>query len=841
MADTFDFIRCEDEPIHIPSKIQPLGQFLALDANKTIRYVSQNFQELGIDANHLLGLALDEVFPNVDKVVTKFLASKQRDKRKTYFDITLEHFNRTVHLYVSHKEDFTIIEMIDAASLKAQNDVMECIDVVQRFTGVMEVEPLYEEVVCAIKELTDYDRVMLYKFDDAYNGQVIAEAKQSSLESYKDLHYPASDIPAQARQLYLQNPIRIIKDVDYTPISIVTKNDATIDMSLSFLRSVSPIHLQYMKNMGVYASMTISIIIDGKLWGLVACHNQTPYLPSIKTIYTCEKISSVIASLIQMFQTKGRQEKQTKFLASIDTLTSVLRTQADFSDIHTLIAKNLKLLFPLFHSDGVIVKHKRNVAYEGLMLSNEQIAKLTAKIATFVKANDYITTALAEDFKDDDTLLRQCAGVVAFKMSAFDTLVIFTKVEQIQTIHWGGDPTKPVQELSPRTSFEKFSQTVTKKSLPWDENTAQNVQILKQKLHELFEMQSSKKQIQVQQSVINILEEEKTKNQAQLIEMLISMIEQRDAYTAGHTQRVADYCSLIATQMGLDDEQIERLNQAAKLHDIGKISIPDSILLKPGKLSHNEYSLIKMHLDVGYDILSKIDYYKEVAEIMCNHHEKYDGSGYPNGKKGDEIPVLGHIMIVADALDAMTTNRIYQSRKSVDEAVEEIKVLSGVWYHPEVVDAVLALHEKNAIVAAYASQLPLTQIEHERFSYFFKDRLTAFFNESYLWMILNKNIPDKELNHFVLIEMRGMTKYNKIHGWTMGSQLIDNIAKYIKKSVVSHTTFRVFGDDFVLGFVDANEKDEFLQTWQEIKIGNVHTSIKEVQKSELIAKMQTMW
>ena len=162
---------------------------------------------------------------------------------------------------------------------------------------------------------------------------------------------------------------------------------------------------------------------------------------------------------------------------------------------------------------------------------------------------------------------------------------------------------------------------------------------------------------------IETLKREKIKNQEQIIYSMIDMIEARDSYTAGHTKRVATYCVLIAQEMGYTPKDIEFLKKAAWLHDIGKISTPDSVLLKPSKLDNTEYKLIQEHLNSGYEMLSKIDQYKVIADIMREHHEKYDGSGYPRGLKAEEIKPLSRIMMVADAFDAMTTNRVYKPKK----------------------------------------------------------------------------------------------------------------------------------------------------------------------------------
>ncbi|MGM0623498.1 MAG: HD domain-containing phosphohydrolase, partial [Campylobacterota bacterium] len=715
-------------------------------------------------------------------------------------------------------------------------------DVLNDLINTQSLDAVYEKVVQNIKAITSYDRVMLYKFDKEYNGQVISEAKEDDLQSYLHLHYPSTDIPPQARQLYLKNPIRIIQSVDYEAAGIQSITKDPIDMSLSFLRSVSPIHLQYMKNMGVYASMTISIIIDNKLWGLIACHHRKEFFPNLQTMKLCEDIAQSVGSLIDIYQKKEYESAKSRFLATIDTIVTILKQKMTTQDINDFIFDNLEMFKPLFHADGVVFVTAKKIESCCVSLQPDELEVLVQTLTAFDFEQSFYTDSLADHCQIDEVILKKCAGILIVRLPIVtDSFMIFTKSEEIEKIDWGGDPAKAGQSLNPRKSFEKYSQTITNKALPWSENIDKKLHIFHQKIEDLFVQHRSYKTLKVQEDLILSLEKQKIKNYNQLIEMLVTMIEQRDAYTAGHTQRVAYYCKLIAQKMGFKKRDVALIEQAAKLHDIGKISIPDSILLKPGRLNSNEYHLIKQHLDVGYSILNKIDSYKEIAQIMACHHEKYDGSGYPEGKKAEEIPLLSHIMIVADALDAMTTNRIYQSRKSLEEAVEEIEVLQGVWYHPEVVASLKALYDEGLELSCDTSQLPLTSMEYERFSYFFKDPLTSFFNESYLWLVLHESLPHKKLREYVLIETKGVTKYNKAYGWQKGSQLIGNVAKHIQKQAEFGEFFRVFGDDFIVGFETPNGKDKFLNEWQDYSMEGVYTKMQQIPKDAVIATMNTFW
>lgn len=295
---------------------------------------------------------------------------------------------------------------------------------------------------------------------------------------------------------------------------------------------------------------------------------------------------------------------------------------------------------------------------------------------------------------------------------------------------------------------------------------------------------------------INKLKIERRKNQEQIIYSMIEMIEARDSYTAGHTRRVAHYCVLIAKEMGYNEKEIKLLETAAWLHDIGKISTPDNVLLKPGKLNSIEYNIIKEHLSSGYEMLSKVDQYKPIAKIMREHHEKFNGSGYPDGLKGNQIKPLSRIMIVADAFDAMTTTRIYKSKKTVKIALDEVRSLSGLHFHPEVVEASL-IALKDVTIDIDISQLPQTVMEEQRFSYFYRDRLTDLFVMEYLSSILRYYIHSPSL-YMYDIQLHNFSKYNKEFGWKQGDELLINCAEFLKKVDKDSISFRVEGDDFLI-------------------------------------------
>ncbi len=290
----------------------------------------------------------------------------------------------------------------------------------------------------------------------------------------------------------------------------------------------------------------------------------------------------------------------------------------------------------------------------------------------------------------------------------------------------------------------------------------------------------------------------------QYIYGLVNVVEKRDTYTAGHSQRVADYAEMIAKEMGFSEQECHIVHRAGMLHDIGKVAIPDSVFLKPTKLLQSEYALIQEHVVMSYEMLKDISIFDEIKEIVRDHHEHYDGSGYPRGLLGDETPILAQVLSLADSFDAMTTDRIYKGRKSVAEALEEISLLSGKQFNPTIVKAALkALRDIEVDVAHHQS--PKTLLEQERFSYFYKDVLTSLYNEYYLRSEIH-NI--KDYKYVIWISLHNFHQYNKKHGWHKGDALLVQIASVLHSFFQDDTrVYRFYGDNFLIASKKSIDKE----------------------------------
>ena len=304
LGQPVDLTNCEREPIHIPSLIQPHGVLLALqEPELTIVQTSDNTAALlHIASQALLGKSLDTLLQSSD-IGALHAASQQEhlDNNPVYL-LTMHiqgvrtHFDAIVH----RSQGLLVLELEPAPDDALRQDTYALVrHAVPQIQSAKTLTQMFEVVAQQIQRINGFDRVMVYRFDAEGHGSVVAETRRDDLPAFLGLHYPASDIPAQARRLYTLNLLRLIADVAYTPAAIIpTINPHTrevLDMSHCILRSVSPIHVQYLKNMGVAASLSISILQEGELWGLIACHHYTPRFVSYDVRTACEFVGQIVS------------------------------------------------------------------------------------------------------------------------------------------------------------------------------------------------------------------------------------------------------------------------------------------------------------------------------------------------------------------------------------------------------------------------------------------------------------------------------------------------------------------------------------------------------------------
>jgi len=474
---------CDTEPIHIPGRIQPHGALLVLDEHDfTVLQVSDNvLAVLGIAPEHMLRQKLETFVRQgqIDQFRQYAVSEGTKYTRplKVAF-VSDEHskdYDGTLH-YIDH---VFILELEPGLTVQERSfsDFYQLIRVATaRLQDATQLAELCNIVAVEVRRLTGFDRVMVYQFDHDWNGNVIAEAKLETLEPFLGLHYPASDIPSQARTLYTLNWLRLIADVDYQPSEVIpTANPVThgaLNMTYSVLRSVSPIHIQYLKNMGVQASMSISLLKNGVLWGLIACHHYyEPKYMSYEMRTACEFLGQIFSLQLvdkenseddaHRIEVKTHQALCVEAISSYPTFTEGL-TQCSGDLLEMVAAQGAALYF-----DGQLSRM-------GQAPPAAAIEALLQWLKVNVGEDVFFTDHLAERYPAAEQFREVGSGLLAICISRSQGhYILWFRAEVNQTFTWGGNPEKAVQveddgvRLLPRKSFEAWQQTVQLKALPW--------------------------------------------------------------------------------------------------------------------------------------------------------------------------------------------------------------------------------------------------------------------------------------------------------------------------------------------------------------------------------------
>jgi chemotaxis family two-component system sensor kinase Cph1 len=345
------------------------------------------------------------------------------------------------------------------------------------------VEQMCNECAKQIYEISGFDRVMVYRFDEQWNGQVVAESKREEIEPFLGLNYPASDIPKQARELYTKNWLRFIPDRSYQPARVLAAEDALgpLDMSFAVLRSVSPIHIEYLRNMNVGASMSISLVYDGKLWGLIACHHCSPrYVPyDVRT--ACELLAQIMSLHLGVSE---RRKITFDDAVTARVRQSMLVNLERIQDTATALIDSSPDMLDFIDADGAAVVVDNQITRLGQTPGDEEIRLLSAWLDQNRTEEVFATDNLERVF--GSSLLGSVAsGLLAMFVTTTRThQLLWFRTEKVRTVHWAGDPAKSLikgdgfARLSPRGSFALWKQIVKGHSRPWTPSETQAAQLL---------------------------------------------------------------------------------------------------------------------------------------------------------------------------------------------------------------------------------------------------------------------------------------------------------------------------------------------------------------------------
>lgn len=467
-----DIRNCENEPIHIIGKIQGHGALIACGLNDLqIKQVSANSKELlGFSPDQLIGQHIEMIFEE-NQLPQLFSTTRNPD----FFDTEKIKINGKDFLILPHVTDSLMV--LDFEPLRQSTDPYllqkKLSEVMSRLKSADTVEELCSISAGLVKQMFGYDRVMLYRFDENWNGEVVAEKKNPEATSWLGLHYPASDIPKQARQMFFKQQVRIIADANYIPVPLVSgssqKREQPLNLSKSHLRGVSPIHIEYLKNMGVGASLTAAIIVENELWGLVACHHDTSKFLNFFERQNAKFLVQVLSNEISLRETNSHLLHSEMAAGLREKIQQQIQKQDDL--FSALCGPREKFTDLVSCSGGALVL-EGNISVIGKTPSVVEVEELVEGFLKLKKSDVFYTKQLCSDFPKAKNYIDKASGLLSTRLTK-DDYILWFRPEVRQMVNWGGNPENKVsynekeKRLSPRKSFEKWSQELKGTSINW--------------------------------------------------------------------------------------------------------------------------------------------------------------------------------------------------------------------------------------------------------------------------------------------------------------------------------------------------------------------------------------
>jgi light-regulated signal transduction histidine kinase (bacteriophytochrome) len=464
--DGLDLAACDREPIHIPGAIQPHGLLLVADAASL---------SIVAGAGDIEGrLQLDWLGANLSTLIAQDVAALLAHDDwppagiagDPVFGIT-ERFEVMIH----RSADRLLVELepVDDAPMTAAHMLGRLNAMATTFERATDLDALCERAAIAFRQLTGFDRVMVYRFLDDDAGRVMAEDRAERLGTFLNHHFPASDIPKQARALYVRSRTRTIPTIDYAPAVLRPAGFESLDLSDVMLRSVSPIHRRYLANMGVTASASISIVKDGMLWGLIACHHNTPrgLAPDIRA--ASSMLASGLAREIRAKEEAEVYRERLRLRGAEDAVIPKLATEPAPRTIVVAVRDDLRRMLD---GDGFAFVQGNDVDIDGTCPSHDQILDLAAWVRRRSGIDPFVTHELPSLLPRAEPYRTCASGLLALPLIDDGAMLLWFRAEQVEEVEWAGNPHKavtldPTATLTPRTSFESWTQAVSGRSRRW--------------------------------------------------------------------------------------------------------------------------------------------------------------------------------------------------------------------------------------------------------------------------------------------------------------------------------------------------------------------------------------
>lgn len=504
MINALQLTTCDQEPIHLLSKIQQSGVMFVLDIDDlSILQVSDNCSKLiNKIPSDILETPFALYFPKsiIKKIIDIVEAKNITSKAQIFFD----DLNKKRLFFAIHIEKhYIIVEISDVTSNQNNIKSLETKEnmikkSVAHCENILNFIELVTEIAKSVKEISGFDRVLIYKFDKDNNGTVLAEEYENFDESLLGHRFPASDIPVQARSLYVNNRFRIIENAGETNAILVptinSRTNTPLDMSMCYLRSVSPIHIEYLKNMGVMASMSISIVINGKLWGLIACHNKTPKKIPLSAYEIYYLLSSIFSSQIQQKEVLEQYKLSSTLQLKRELFITSLNQYSDnsFDEALNFEIDNLTKLINC--DEAIIVNEGHNISKKS-NLRDDEILRLLAIVKEQKKKDIFDCSNLGILYPEVLSFSNKIGGMLALNFPNYKNIwILFLKYEQIHSVFWAGNPSKQVEfkngimVINPRASFESWKEDVVGSSSVFLDEEISSAQLLTKKLESTIKL-----------------------------------------------------------------------------------------------------------------------------------------------------------------------------------------------------------------------------------------------------------------------------------------------------------------------------------------------------------------
>jgi light-regulated signal transduction histidine kinase (bacteriophytochrome) len=480
----YDSEFCGSIPLHLVNLIQPHGLLLVIDSKQLhIRQVSENASNQLLTApEDLLDQPLSQFIPEAQFRDLQEKLGNQQNQEKIPFTLTF-HTPQQERLFIAliHPEpDYVLIELEEGKE-QSGNSFISIFQQIKYITSLLKQSPttagIAQVAAEELKRFTGFDRVLVYQFDQQWNGTVVGQAKEEDMSDFMGLRFPASDVPRQARELYLKNPYRLIPTRDYTPARLLPViNPITqrfTDLSDCNLRSVAGVHLEYLANMGIMASMSLPIIVENRLRGLISCHHKSPKNPDYETRTAMELLSTIISGQV------AAKEKETAILkrAELSNVHAQLLEQVykSSSFIDGLLQGKTNLM-KLLSLTGVAVAYEGELQVQGKVPDMRKLKELTSWLRRNNSERIFVTNSLPHLYPNSKDYKDLASGLIAIPINTEQgEYILGFREEVLQTVNWGGNPDQAIQiepdgkHYHPRNSFAIYQQTVRLSSLPWQE------------------------------------------------------------------------------------------------------------------------------------------------------------------------------------------------------------------------------------------------------------------------------------------------------------------------------------------------------------------------------------